>query len=71
MFTCVNTTCWDVHIVMKLRYVYKHDTDGLLFVANTQKRMEREVLSSLATGPTAHRVASEKKTYLIFILKKA
>jgi hypothetical protein len=32
--------------------------------------MEREVLSSLAKGPTARMVAREK-IYLIFILKKA
>jgi hypothetical protein len=33
--------------------------------------MEREVLSSLATRPTARMVAREKKLYLIYILKKA
>ena len=33
--------------------------------------MDREVLSNLTTGTTAHMVAREKKIYLIFILKKA
>jgi hypothetical protein len=56
---------------MTLRYVYKHDIDGLLSVGNTQKKMEIEVLSSLETVPIAHMVAREKKKYLIFILKKA
>jgi hypothetical protein len=33
--------------------------------------MERKGLSNVTTGTTAHMVASEKKIYLIFVLKKA
>jgi hypothetical protein len=55
---------------MKLRHVYKHDIDRLSSVVNSQKKMERAVLSSLGTGSKAHVVARKKKRYLIFILKK-
>ena len=65
-----NTKCWDIPTITKKRYVYKHGIDGLLSVGDTQKKMEREVLSSLAKGPKARMVAREK-IYLIFILKKA
>jgi len=44
----------------------KHDFDGLFSVVNTQKKMEREVLSNVTTGTTAHMVAREEEDIFNF-----